>query len=320
LARYWWPNPDRPGGLPFIRKDGHTNPQVTLYPDETYLENTIDTVSTLSHAYALLGNRRDAARATLLITHFFLDPSTGMLPDFSWAQFIPGRSSIEGDGILDGRGVIRLLDDVTMLRTSRAWTHSDDSNMDHWLDQLLNWLLTSSSGRAAAQSQNNHGTWYDDEVLAISLFLGKTTSAESAISDYVDNRLPVQVQLNGEQPLELARTKSWSYSTFNLDAALNLAVNARYLGVNVYQCRGSTGTSISDALHYLIPFAVQSRPWPHPQKSNLDLSQAAYPLDLAAVAFGDRTAQSALRDVPEGRASRNDGIKPLDLASIGHTQ
>ena len=28
LGTYWWPNPRRPNGLPYIRRDGHINPQL----------------------------------------------------------------------------------------------------------------------------------------------------------------------------------------------------------------------------------------------------------------------------------------------------
>ena len=31
LAPYWWPDPDKPDGLPYIHKDGQTNPEHNQY-------------------------------------------------------------------------------------------------------------------------------------------------------------------------------------------------------------------------------------------------------------------------------------------------
>jgi hypothetical protein len=321
LSRYWWPDPAKPNGLPYIRKDGRTNPQVAEYPDEAYLNSTIDTVSTLAHAYSLLGDEGYAQRATFLINHFFTDPQTGMLPNFTWAQFIPGRSSITGDGILDSRGIIRLLDGITLLRGSAAWTELDDEAMQTWLTDLLDWLVESSTGQAAAAAPNNHGTWYDDEVTALALYLGRTSTAVETIAHYAGRQLEKQIKPNGEQPLELARTNSWDYSTFNLVAATNLAMIARSLGVDLYTCSvGNDHTSIAKAVQFLVPYATGERHWPYQEIGTFDASRAVYPLYMAATAFSDEAVHRALGHVQPGPASRSDGLDPLDLARIGHTQ
>jgi hypothetical protein len=36
LAPYFWPDPNKPGGLPYIRRDGETNPEVKEYKDKEY--------------------------------------------------------------------------------------------------------------------------------------------------------------------------------------------------------------------------------------------------------------------------------------------
>ena len=67
LSRYWWPNPSTANGLPFVRRDGYTDPLVDQYPDETYLDQTIGAVTTLTHAYALLHDQASASRAPALL-------------------------------------------------------------------------------------------------------------------------------------------------------------------------------------------------------------------------------------------------------------
>lgn len=65
---------------------------------------------------------------------------------------------------------------------------------------------------------------------------------------------------------------------------------------------------------------VSIRRWNYPQSGSFDASRMSYPLSMAANAFGDPTARAALPLVQSGKASEGDGIVPLDLALIGHTQ
>jgi hypothetical protein len=37
LSRYWWPDPSKPDGLPYIRRDGETNPEAAAIPDHENL-------------------------------------------------------------------------------------------------------------------------------------------------------------------------------------------------------------------------------------------------------------------------------------------
>ena len=300
--------------------DGQTNPQVANYPDETYLADTINTASTLAHAYSLLGDERYAQRAALLINHFFTDPATGMLPNFAWqhSSRVETRSSVTESSTAEE--LSRILDDITFLRSSAAWSSADDDAMRNWLSALLQWLLDSRIGKAAAAAPNNHGTWYADEVTSLALFLGQTTVAQTTVSDYIANQLSDQILPSGAQPLELARTNSWNYSTFNLVAATNLAVTARYLGLDLYHCAGADGSSIEAATRFLIPYATNEKAWNYGQIGSFDASLASYPLNLAANVFNDAEARKALAQVDPGPASRGDGIDPLSLALFGHTQ
>ncbi len=179
---------------------------------------------------------------------------------------------------------------------------------------------SSRIGKAAAAAPNNHGTWYADEVTSLALFLGQTTVAQTTVSDYIANQLSDQILPSGAQPLELVRTNSWNYSTFNLVAATNLAVTARYLGLDLYHCAGADGSSIEAATRFLIPYATNEKAWNYGQIGSFDASLASYPLNLAANVFNDAEARKALAQVDPGPASRGDGIDPLSLALFGHTQ
>ena len=54
-APYWWPDPKKPDGLPYIRRDGERNPELDRLPDHTAMDRMASAVTTLALA-AYLGN------------------------------------------------------------------------------------------------------------------------------------------------------------------------------------------------------------------------------------------------------------------------
>ncbi|MDE6076876.1 MAG: alginate lyase family protein, partial [Muribaculaceae bacterium] len=66
LARYSHPDPNKPDGLPYITRDGVTNPEINLY-DRNTLGTTANRVSTLALAYYLSCDEKYAAKASELL-------------------------------------------------------------------------------------------------------------------------------------------------------------------------------------------------------------------------------------------------------------
>ena len=96
MGPYWWPDPTKPDGLPYIRKDGVRNPNATS--DCTNIGKTINDISTLGIAYYFSGNEKYAAKAAELIRVWFLNPETRMNPNMNYAQMIPGHNENKGRG------------------------------------------------------------------------------------------------------------------------------------------------------------------------------------------------------------------------------
>jgi len=78
-------------------------------------------------------------------------------------------------------------------------------------------------------------------------------------------RVTVQINPDGSQPLELARTKAFDYSLFNLRALFDLATLGSDVGTNLFAWQSADGRSIRKALDFMTPYVDPAKVWPYPQ-------------------------------------------------------
>jgi len=287
LAPYWWPDRRKPDGLPYIRKDGERNPETQADYDSPRLGRMIGAVNTLALAYYFTGSERYAQHAAQLLRAWFLDPATRMNPNLEYAQTIPGITGGRGTGIIDTRELPRLLDDIALLKGSPSWTVRDRQGMREWLTAYLQWLRTSRNGRDEFAAPNNHGSWYDAQTAALALFLSQPEVAREILESSKMRRIARQIEPDGSQPLELARTRSLDYSVFNLEALMQLAELGRNVDVDLWHYEAPGGGSIRKALDYLAPYADTSRKWPGRQITPMSPSRLLAMLRLGELAYGD---------------------------------
>lgn len=264
MGPYWWPNPDTPDGLPYIRRDGEVNPERNQYdkiPGAEMSQNTL----TLGLAYFYSGNRSYAARAAALVRAWFLEDSSRMNPNLDYGQFIPGRSSGRGVGIIETRNFCKVIDAVGLIAGSGEWRESDQNGLKAWFDAYLQWLLSSENGLDEARRQNNHGTWYDVQVSMFAMFAGRDSLARQVLEAFPEKRIMTQIEPDGRQPLELSRTRSFMYSVMNLEGMFAAAALAERLKLNLWNFTGRDGSSLPKAVAFLMPYATGDREWPYPQ-------------------------------------------------------
>ncbi|MCH5374681.1 MAG: alginate lyase family protein, partial [Planctomycetes bacterium] len=233
VGPYWWPDPSKPGGLPYIRRDGEVNPERHEY-DNVGLKNTVSAVRNLAIAYYFTRDTKYAERASRLLRTWFLDPATLMNPHLEYAQAIPGRTQGRGIGIIDTAQLASLVDAVGLLQASEAWTDSDQSRLQAWFREYLQWLLVSSHGKDEADTENNHAVWYDVQVASFALFVGEKATAGRVLEQVGPRRIATQIEPDGRMPRELARTKSFSYTHMNLRGFLQLDQLAEHVGVDLW--------------------------------------------------------------------------------------
>ena len=282
-APYFWPDPNKPNGLPYIRRDGERNPELDKITDHHTLDQMEAAVRTLALAYYFKGNEEYAAKATQLLRAWFLDPATRMNPNLEYAQFIPGVNTGRGIGLIETRGLTDVVDAIGLLAGSKAWTSTDQRGLEEWYSKFLQWMLDSKNGREENAAKNNHGTYYDVQATSFALFLGKADLAKQIVETARQKRIALQIEPDGRQPLELVRTKAWGYSNGNLDGLMLLARLAENVGVDLWHYQTPDGRSIRRALEYLYPFAVGDKKWTEQQLGGFD-GRSLFPLVRRAAA------------------------------------
>ena len=274
-APYFWPNPARHDGLPYVRRDGEQNPEALLVPDHSNLERLIKSVSALALAAYFVGEPAYAAHAQRLVRVWFLDPATRMNPNLNYAQLIKGERQGNPAGIIETHLLPVLVDALALLAESNAWSAREDEEMKRWCDSYLRWLRESANGRREAQATNNHGTWYDAQVSTLALFLGNDDSPRAVLQASKNRRIALQVAPDGRQPEELKRTRSLSYSLFNLEGLFTLAALGERLGIDLWTFRATDGRSLRGAFEFLLPALTGQQKWPYAQITHVDPSQYA---------------------------------------------
>jgi hypothetical protein len=298
LAPYWWPNPDTPNGLPYIRRDGEINPERDHASDRKRLDAMVHAVTTLASAYFFTGTDKYADRAVKLLRFWFFDPASKMTPRLEYAQAVPGRSQGGAAGIIETHDLPYLLDAVALLSHSPLWTKTDHKQLQAWFGAYLEWLRKSPQGRDEAEAKNNHGTWYDVQIASYALFTAQDQLAKSVLTQFRAKRIDKQIEPEGRQPRELARAQPWHYSVFNLEAMLNAAAIAGTIGVDPSSFDKGPG-DIRAAMNWLAPFATGEKKWQSGQSSNLRPERLAPLLRRSALRYREPGYEQAVAKLPK---------------------
>ena len=285
LAPYWWPDPNAPNGLPYVRRDGKINPERDSIPDRQNLENIVASVKTLALAYYLTAKEDYAKHATAILQVWFLDSPTKMNPNLKYAQGIPGLNVGRAAGIIESHNLPNIVDAVGLLSGSAAWSQTHQRQLQSWFAAFLSWLVESAEGRAEAQAENNHGSWYDVQVASFGLFTGRRELAHRVLSEIPGKRIARQIKPDGTQPLELARTQPWGYSLFNLQALFDAAALGDHLAIDLWNYETPDRRSIRKALDWLILFATGEKQWSLREESVWQPERLAPLLQRAALRY-----------------------------------
>jgi hypothetical protein len=304
LSPYWWPDTSKADGLPYIRRDGVTNPESKRDLDQPRVAAMGYNTQTLALAWYFTGDERYARRAGQQLRAWFLDADTRMNPHLRFSQLVRGNPNERGSGIIDTRWFTEAVDASELLEGAPGWTNADREGLRRWMSEYLRWLLTSPNGRHEQAARNNHGSWFAAQTATYALFTGDSALVRRIAED-AKARIAWQITPDGQQPIELERTRSMHYSAFNVEALSRVAELGRHVGVDLWRHEAPNGASLRRALDHLAKYAAEPEKWPGQQIDAMDVSDLLRVLRRAQVAYGDMMYDPVLAKLDQAEVRRD---------------
>lgn len=258
---YWWPNPDTPDGLPYVRRDGLSNPQAFLAHREA-LRRMRTTVANLAAGYRASGNKIYSDRAALHLRHFFLEEQTRMNPHLLYAQAVPGVCEGRGIGIIDTLHLIDIPAAVMAISPSGSLRTDDIAGLKSWFADYLHWMCTHPYGIEERNTDNNHAVCWYVQAAAFARFRDAADMLAWCREQYKTILLPGQMGSDGRFPRELSRTKPYGYSIFVLDNMVTLCQLLSVPTDDLWRFALADGRGIRLGLDFLYPYLSDKSLWP----------------------------------------------------------
>ncbi|MEH0675300.1 alginate lyase family protein [Vibrio scophthalmi] len=306
---YWWPNPDTDDGLPYIRKDGEYNMDTkTSATDKQRLISFASDVKSLGLAYYFTENEAYANKAIEQIKAWLVDPETRMNPNMNHAQAIPGIVDGRGIGIMDSRLLIGVMDSVELVKPRLS--SQEYSSIVAWFKDFNDWLITSDNGFEEDNWHNNHGTWFDAQVVAFAIFTDQPELAKQRLRVTQMRRIGGHFNMEGQQHAELERTRPWHYSNFNLEAYNLLGRYGDLVGVDVWNYEVDKH-SLHNGYKYIAKYVNDPQSWPYKELKGMDKNSAYENMMYAENAYDDEVITQALYDLKKSDVNKEKLINLL---------
>jgi len=258
-ADYFWPNPFNPDG-PYINRDGETNPNNFVAHRKAMIRfSTI--IGALASAYQLTHDEKYVKQAVVHLKAWFVNPETLMNPNLSFAQAVKGSSTGRSWGIIDTIHFMEVAQGILVMEKAKSFDAQSLIAIKKWFADYMLWLNTSKNGVAEKTSQNNHSACWVMQVASFAKLCNDQPMLDSLRLRYKTILLPKQMATDGSFPLELARTKAYGYSIFNLDAFTMICQILSTPKDDLWKFETSDGKSIQKGINYLYPFIADKSKW-----------------------------------------------------------
>jgi hypothetical protein len=259
---YWWPDPKNPDGA-YIRRDGMSNPDNFVAHREALIRLSVQ-MPALAAAWLLTHDKKYAEHAAAHLRAWFIDPDTLMNPNLQYAQAIHGITTGRGTGIIDTIHLVEVARATTVLADGGALGDDTYAGVRKWFAEYVLWMTTSKNGIEEREAKNNHGTCWVFQVAEFARLTRNSDLLKYATDRYKTVLLPTQMKIDGSFPLELARTKPYSYSLFNLDVMTTLCRILSSADDDVLKYELPDGRGMRKAIAFMYPYIKNKGSWPFP--------------------------------------------------------
>jgi hypothetical protein len=259
-ADYTWPNPTNKNGLPYVGRDGESNPENFEY-HRMAMRNMKDAVAALAAAYALTGEDKYGAQAADFIRVFFLDEKTKMNPNLDYAQAVLGVATGRSYGVIDTLHLAELPVAVRFLEKSPKFDPSVDAGLKKWFADYIHWMTTATNGVKEMEAANNHSIAYFVQLASFADFVGDRKTLDFCRERFKEVLLPKQMAADGSFPLELKRTKPYGYSIFQADNVAILCVLLSTPQEDMWKFKLPEGVTPIKSAEFIYPYLADKQKW-----------------------------------------------------------
>jgi len=258
-ADYFWPDPKNPDG-PYINRDGLSNPD-NFVDHRRAMIRFSRVIGALASAYKLTGDEQYVKQAVKHFRSWFINTETRMNPNLLFAQAVKGRFTGRNYGIIDTIHLMEVAQGALVMEKAKSFDPQTLAEVKKWFAEYTHWLNTSKPGIQEKTVKNNHATCWAMQVAAFARFCKDELMMDSLRVRYKEILLPNQMATDGSFPLEMARTKPYGYSIFNLDAMTMICQILSNRKNNLWDFKTADGKSIRKGLEYIYPFIADKSKW-----------------------------------------------------------
>lgn len=233
LGTYWWPDSTAQGK--YVHRDGYKNPENAEY-DSNRMGEMVRRCEMLSIAFYLSGKQDYLDAFIRQLQVWFINKETYMLPNFEYAQVVPGRSGNKGrsSGLIGIYGFNTVLESIRLVSLKSCLDKELLLELKAWFGDFARWADEGKLGNNLRKTNNNIVLAYDVTLVNMFLFCGNEKRAKEIADEFAEKRIYMQIDENGLQAEELKRTKAYSYSVFNLTHIMDFCYLVRYWYPNYY--------------------------------------------------------------------------------------
>jgi hypothetical protein len=258
-ADYFWPNPANPNG-PYINIDGKSNPTNFQGHRKAMIGLSVR-MPALTAAWRLTGKRTYGEHAAAHLRAWFVDASTRMNPNLEFSQGVRNSTTGRSYGIIDTLHLVEVARAASLIK-EMFLSPDEREALYAWFREYLHWLQTSTKGITEGSATNNHAVCWALQVAEFARLVQDEDTREAMRTRYKTVLLN-QMALDGSFPRELARTKPYSYSIFNLDVMATLCKSLSVPGEDMFRFATDDGRGICKGMAFLFPYLEDKQHWPY---------------------------------------------------------
>ena len=295
VGPYFFPDPAKPDGKPWIEKDGQFNPDRHKY-DNGKLGKMSDRVEICAILWHFKGDQEAAAYAVKQLDCFFIAPATRMNPHLRFGQSVPGKVDGRPAGMIDTLNLLKVIDAAAMLRSYSGYTPQLHAGLQKWFAAYAQWMRTDKMARKDWPVKQNHGLSYHTQIAAYLAFSGNAGGARGHLN-ILKKRIRESIKDDGIQPAEVRRTNGWSYSNYALMILMQACGIAKNLGVDMFDSKDKSATLMLAAVDYLTAYIKHPEKWPYREIIGFSANRLSQILAQVYYYTADRKYLGHLKDI-----------------------